>query len=63
MLIELATPAVAGLAAYFIAKEGLATPAAVTNRIIGASTANVIKNPNGVSYGPYNRLAYNADGY
>jgi len=58
-----ATPAVAGLAAYFIGKEGLSTPAAVTNRIISASTANAIKNPNGGSYGPYNRLAYNADGF
>lgn len=53
-----ACPHVAGLAAYFIAKENLSGSTAVTNRIIAASIKNVV----GDAAGSYNRLAYNAGG-
>jgi oryzin len=56
---SMATPHISGLALYFIAKEGLASPAAILNRLISASTPNKIVNPTGSP----NRLAYNADGY
>ncbi|KAM7204232.1 Peptidase S8/S53 domain containing protein [Naviculisporaceae sp. PSN 640] len=54
---SMACPHVAGLAAYFIAKEGL-SGSAVANRIISAS----IKNQVGDAAGSQNRLAYNANG-
>ncbi|KAK1760394.1 peptidase S8/S53 domain-containing protein [Echria macrotheca] len=55
---SMASPHVAGLAAYFIDKEGLASPAAVANRIRGAATVGVVVGPAGSP----NRLAYNDDG-
>lgn len=55
---SMAAPHVAGLAAYFIAKEGLSGSTAVTNRIIAASIKSVVRDP----VGSYNRLAYNAGG-
>ncbi|KAK4166890.1 peptidase S8/S53 domain-containing protein [Cladorrhinum sp. PSN259] len=55
---SMASPHVAGLAAYFIAKEGLSGSTAVTNRIIAASLKNVVRDP----VGSQNRLAYNAGG-
>ncbi|KAK3317299.1 peptidase S8/S53 domain-containing protein [Cercophora scortea] len=55
---SMASPHVAGLAAYFIAKEGLSGSAAVTSRILSASTAGVVVDPAGSP----NRLAYNAGG-
>ncbi|KAK3987322.1 peptidase S8/S53 domain-containing protein [Cladorrhinum sp. PSN332] len=55
---SMAAPHVAGLAAYFIAKEGLSGSVAVTNRIIGASVKNAVRDP----VGSQNRLAYNAGG-
>ncbi|KAK3934004.1 peptidase S8/S53 domain-containing protein [Diplogelasinospora grovesii] len=54
---SMASPHVAGLAAYFIGKEGL-TGAAVTNRMIGAATTGTVGNPNGSP----SRVAYNANG-
>ncbi|KAI9172631.1 putative oryzin precursor [Paramyrothecium foliicola] len=55
---SMAAPHVAGLAAYFIAKENLWGYAAVSNRIYGAATAGVVRDPQG----SWNRLAYNAAG-
>ncbi|KAK4225213.1 peptidase S8/S53 domain-containing protein [Podospora fimiseda] len=55
---SMASPHVAGLAAYFIAKEGLSGYAAVTNRIISASIKNAVRDPKG----GLNNLAYNAGG-
>ncbi|KAL2060217.1 hypothetical protein VTL71DRAFT_9612 [Oculimacula yallundae] len=56
---SMATPHVAGLAAYLIAKEGLTTPKGVADRIISLSTKNKITDTKGVP----NRLAYNGNGY
>jgi len=55
---SMASPHVAGLAAYFISKEGLLGSTAVTNRIIAASVKNEVIDP----VGSYNRIAYNAGG-
>ncbi|KAK7421441.1 hypothetical protein QQX98_002139 [Neonectria punicea] len=55
---SMATPHVAGLAAYFIAKEGLSGSVAVTNRIIGAAITGLV----GDAQGSANRVAYNACG-
>ncbi|KAK4204619.1 peptidase S8/S53 domain-containing protein [Triangularia verruculosa] len=55
---SMAAPHVAGLAAYFIAKENLSGSTAVTNRIFGASVTGVVGDPKG----SWNRLAYNAGG-
>ena len=54
-----ATPQVAGLVNYLIAKEGLVGPTALRNRLIALATNNKIVGPNGSP----NRLAYNGDGY
>ncbi|KAL5603548.1 hypothetical protein FOVSG1_006298 [Fusarium oxysporum f. sp. vasinfectum] len=51
-------PHVAGLAAYFISKQGIQGSAAVTTRILGASLAGYIIDAGGSN----NRLAYNANG-
>lgn len=59
MFCAVATPHVAGLAAYLIAKEGLSTPAAIVNRITALSTTNKIIN----AAGSPNRLAYDGSGY
>ncbi|KAF9771208.1 hypothetical protein IL306_011161 [Fusarium sp. DS 682] len=55
---SMAAPHVAGLAAYFISKEGIRGSAAVTTRILSAAIPNVVFDPNGSN----NRLAYNAGG-
>ncbi|KAH7137708.1 peptidase S8/S53 domain-containing protein [Dactylonectria macrodidyma] len=55
---SMASPHVAGLAAYFIAKEGLSGSTAVTNRILNAAVAGVVADP----VGSWNRVAYNAGG-
>jgi subtilisin family serine protease len=55
---SMASPHVAGLAAYFIAKEGLSGSVAVTNRIIGAGISGVV----GDDGGSANLVAYNACG-
>lgn len=55
---HLASPHIAGLAAYFIAAEGLSGSSAVTNRILGAATPGIVGDPRGSP----NLFAYNADG-
>lgn len=55
---EIATPHVAGLAAYLIAKEGLSTPTAIVNRIVSLSTKNQVVN----ALTSPNRIAYNGNG-
>ncbi|KAI5463872.1 peptidase S8/S53 domain-containing protein [Mariannaea sp. PMI_226] len=55
---SMASPHVAGLAAYFIAKEGLSGSVAVTNRILNAAIPGVVIDPEGSG----NRVAYNAAG-
>ncbi|EWZ27754.1 peptidase S8/S53 domain-containing protein [Fusarium oxysporum Fo47] len=55
---SMASPHVAGLAAYFISKEGIQGSAAVTNSILSAAVTNVVADPQGSN----NRLAYNAGG-
>ncbi|EWZ29039.1 peptidase S8/S53 domain-containing protein [Fusarium oxysporum Fo47] len=55
---SMSAPHVAGLAAYFISKEGIQGSAAVTKRILGASLAGYIIDAGGSN----NRLAYNANG-
>jgi subtilisin family serine protease len=55
---SMASPHVAGLAAYFIAKEGLSGSVAVTNRILTAAVSGVV----GDAAGGANRVAYNACG-
>lgn len=56
---SMATPHVAGLAAYLIAKEGISGGVAVRNRIVALSTTNRVIDPKG----SYNRIAYNGCGY
>jgi subtilisin family serine protease len=55
---SMASPHVAGLAAYFIAKEGLSGSVAVTNRILAAGISGVV----GDNGGSANLVAYNACG-
>ncbi|KAL5348785.1 Subtilisin-like protease 2 [Pseudogymnoascus australis] len=55
---SMATPHVAGLAAYLIALEGLSSPAEVASRIQSLSTKNVVQDPNNSA----NMLAYNGNG-
>jgi subtilisin family serine protease len=55
---SMAAPHVAGLAAYFIAKENLSGSSAVTARILSSATSGVVRDPQG----SWNRLAYNAAG-
>ncbi|CAM1500611.1 Fc.00g097730.m01.CDS01 [Cosmosporella sp. VM-42] len=52
---SMASPHVAGLAAYFITKERLQGSPAVTNRILNAAVDGVVADPQG----SWNRLAYN----
>ncbi|KAK0736763.1 peptidase S8/S53 domain-containing protein [Apiosordaria backusii] len=54
----MAAPHVAGLAAYFIAKENLNGHPAVYNRIISASITGRVSDPRGSN----NRVAYNGSG-
>lgn len=58
LVLCLATPHVAGLVAYLIAKEGLSTPNTIFNRIVSLSTKNKVvdaqKSPN--------RIVYNGNG-
>lgn len=58
---SMATPHVAGVSAYLMAKEGLKTPAAVRSRLVAINTANVVTNIAGT--GSPNRLLYNACGH
>ncbi|PNP78664.1 hypothetical protein FNYG_08010 [Fusarium nygamai] len=55
---SMAAPHVAGLAAYFMAKEGLRGSAAVTKRIIGAADTSYV----GYAFGGPQRVAYNGGG-
>ncbi|KAK3313212.1 peptidase S8/S53 domain-containing protein [Apodospora peruviana] len=55
---SMACPHVAGLAAYFIAKEGLSGSTAVTKRILGASITGIVND----AMGSPSRVAYNAGG-
>lgn len=56
---SMASPHVAGVAAYLIALEGLTSPSAVVNRIVALSTTGVVTNPGS---GSPNRLLYNGSG-
>jgi oryzin len=56
---RLATPHVAGLAAYLITLEGLSSPAAVVNRIQALATSGKITN---AGSGSPNLIAYNGNG-
>lgn len=56
---SMATPHVAGLAAYLIALEGLSTPAAVAARIKALATSGAIT---GAGIGSPNLIAYNGNG-
>jgi oryzin len=56
---SMATPHVAGLAAYLIALEGLSTPAAVVARIKALATSGVITS---AGSGSPNLIAYNGNG-
>ncbi|OBT86309.1 hypothetical protein VE02_07437 [Pseudogymnoascus sp. 03VT05] len=55
---SMATPHVAGLAAYLIALENLSSPSAVVARIVSLSTKNVVTDPSG----SINAVAYNGNG-
>jgi len=57
---SMASPHVAGLAAYLIGLEGLSTPSAVTSRIIALAQTGLITSPGS---GSPNRLVYNGSGY
>ncbi|KAK4628870.1 Subtilisin-like protease 2 [Fulvia fulva] len=56
---SMATPHIAGLAAYLIALEGARSPAALCSRIQSLSTRNVVVN---AGSGSPNYLAYNGNG-
>ncbi|KAF2753999.1 subtilisin-like protein [Pseudovirgaria hyperparasitica] len=56
---SMATPHIAGLSVYLISLEGLASPAAVANRIIALSGKDLVGN---AGSGSPNRLAYNGNG-
>jgi subtilisin family serine protease len=56
---SMASPHVAGLAAYLIALEGLSSPSAVASRIVALSTTGRVSNPGS---GSVNRIAYNGNG-
>ncbi|KAJ0161415.1 Alkaline proteinase, partial [Colletotrichum tanaceti] len=56
---SMASPHVAGLAAYLQALEGLSTPAAVTNRIKALGTSGRVT---GTLSGSPNLVAYNGNG-
>lgn len=54
-----ATPHVAGIAAYLMAKDKTAGAYAIRDRIVALSGKNYVVDP----AGSYNRLAYNGNGY
>jgi hypothetical protein len=54
----MATPHVAGLAAYILGFEGKKTPAALSTRLTTLSTKNVIT---GLPTGTKNQLAFNGN--
>ncbi|KAI5813591.1 alkaline proteinase [Pyronema omphalodes] len=56
---SMASPHVCGMAAYLIAKEGLSSPSAVTNRIISLASSGYVAN---AGPGSPNRLLYNGSG-
>jgi oryzin len=56
--LNLATPHVAGLAAYFIAKNGLTSPASVLQTITKLATSGTVTDPRGSP----NLIAYNGNG-
>ncbi|KAL3425323.1 subtilase [Phlyctema vagabunda] len=56
---SMATPHVAGLAAYLIALEALTTPSAVAARIVALATTGKVTSP---GTGSPNRIAYNGNG-
>ncbi|KAH6675859.1 putative alkaline protease 1 [Halenospora varia] len=58
---SMATPHVAGMAAYYIAKEGLNTPAEVTSRLLESAVKDLIQNPTGTMYSPNNLLLNNGN--
>lgn len=51
----MASPHIAGLAAYLISRENLSSPAVVLNRMVALSTVGVVTDAKGSP----NRLAYN----
>jgi subtilisin family serine protease len=55
---SMATPHVAGLAAYLIALEGLSSPSAIVNRIQALATTNHVSD----LQGSIDALAYNGNG-
>lgn len=55
---SMATPHVAGLAAYILSLEGKRTPAALSSRLIALATLNKIT---GLPSGTPNRLAFNGN--
>lgn len=55
----MATPHIAGLAAYLFALEGSSNPAALCGRIQSLSTKNAISD---IPSGTVNYLAYNGNG-
>jgi subtilisin family serine protease len=54
----MATPHVAGLAAYILGLEGKKTPAALSTRLVALSTTGKIT---GLRSGTANRLAFNGN--
>ena len=54
----MATPHIAGLAAYLIALEGLSSPSAVVNRIQSLATSGKIKDSESTN----NLIGYNGSG-
>jgi oryzin len=56
--IEIATPHIAGLAAYLIALEGISSPAAVQNRIKALATNGKVVNAQSAN----NLIGYNGNG-
>lgn len=56
----LASPHVAGLVSYFMAKDGVRGPTQSTQRLLSWASNNFVA---GVPAGTVNRLAYNGNGF